>query len=65
MPTVLHILKCDDHDKLACPSALSEDRINWGMHWGMLAVFSCADSCTLSREEFVVIQKEPTDDDPL
>jgi len=29
---------------------------NGGMDWGALAVYSCPDSCDLSREEFVVAQ---------
>jgi hypothetical protein len=66
MPSVLHVLQCDDHVQTMVPSTTATSStstshpIHGGMNWGILAVYSCAHSCTQSREEFVVVQ-EPAD----
>ena len=60
MPSVLHVLKCDDHAHKSCTSHENYG----GMNWGVLAVYSCSQSCSQSIEEFVVVQ-ESADGEPV
>jgi len=49
MPTVLSVLKVEEE-------AWREGGREEGMDWGMLAVYSCVDSCQEGREEGVLVQ---------
>jgi hypothetical protein len=65
MPAVLHTLDVDRY-KVSKHGSDSDnkgtiemvmDKEEGGMNWGAIAVYSCAASCELSREEFVVVQE--------
>jgi len=63
MPSLLNVLDVDKYSyidthnnssKLTIEQVLSKNE--GGMNWGVLAVYSCSDSCNQSIEEFVIIQ---------
>ena len=67
LPSVLFALNVDIHaqthpqptssgSKTAEEDGMEQKMNNGGMDWGALAVYSCPDSCDMSREEFVVAQ---------
>ncbi len=62
MPSVLHVL---DVDRYASGSQKSDGLIelisSGGMNWGVIAVYSCPESCEKSREEFVIVQDAVSD----
>jgi len=33
------------------------------MNWGVISVYSCSESCSVSREEFVIVQASVDDID--
>mmetsp|Transcript_9037 Transcript_9037/g.13432 ORF Transcript_9037/g.13432 Transcript_9037/m.13432 type:complete len:413 (-) Transcript_9037:260-1498(-) len=47
MPSILHVLNVDDYNK---------DDSDGGTNFGVVAVYSCANSCDASQEEFVLVQ---------
>ena len=71
MPSILHLLDVDSYcinaseTSIAPPSTSKhgmdiEQAMNketGGMNWGTVAVYSCRDSCSVSNEEFVIIQE--------
>ncbi len=69
MPSLLHLLGVDFHCSDTKHSTKRNPKTNaidveeimnkdsGGMNWGVIAVYSCPDSCIHSREEFVVIQE--------
>ena len=65
MPSALHTLDVDSckvakHGMDSSNNNIIEmamDKEEGGMNWGAIAVYSCAVSCELSREEFVVVQE--------
>lgn len=63
MPSVLHVLDVDKYSSLDKEEEFSNDleftlnKNHGGMNWGCIAVYSCAESCDRSHEEFVVVQE--------
>jgi len=65
MPSILHVLDVDQHTTSIDSGGAQggEPMIEWamnkstgGMNWGVIAVYSCSQSCDQSREEFVIVQ---------
>ena len=67
LPSVLFSLNVDMHaqthpqptsngSKTTKEDGMEQKMNNGGMDWGALVVYSCPDSCDMSREEFVVAQ---------
>jgi hypothetical protein len=62
MPYLLHLLnnveqpkeEDDEHKQIGSNAMQGEE----GMSWGTIAVYSCCNSCDLSREEYVVVHNE-------
>ena len=75
MPTTLHFLNVDHYATSSCTSKASSSKNKQqdssvvddadlefgGMNWGVIAIYSCADSCNESREEVCVIQASVDD----
>mmetsp|Transcript_12971 Transcript_12971/g.26653 ORF Transcript_12971/g.26653 Transcript_12971/m.26653 type:complete len:91 (+) Transcript_12971:261-533(+) len=62
---MLHVLDVDSNANLNDKNLDVMDLVSrGGMNWGAVAVYSCPESCDLSREEFVVVQAS-LDDDPV
>mmetsp|Transcript_20386 Transcript_20386/g.42755 ORF Transcript_20386/g.42755 Transcript_20386/m.42755 type:complete len:501 (-) Transcript_20386:114-1616(-) len=65
LPSMLHVLDVDSNANLNDKNLDVMDLVSrGGMNWGAVAVYSCPESCDLSREEFVVVQAS-LDDDPV
>jgi len=70
MPSILHLLDVDsyceestsDSTSLNIEDVLSKNK--GGMNWGVIAVYSCSNSCFESTEEFVIVQ-ESADANPV
>ena len=59
LPSVLHVLDVDryasgGHKQKS--DGLIELISSGGMNWGVIAVYSCPESCDKSREEFIIVQ---------
>ena len=76
MPTTLHFLNVDQYTTSTFSSKVSSSKNNQnssniddvdldfdagGMNWGVIAIYSCPDSCNESREEVCVIQASVDD----
>lgn len=68
MPSLLHLLEVDKY----CKESTTNQKTNLeqvlnknegGMNWGVIAIYSCSNSCNQSIEEYVVIQ-ESVDTNP-
>jgi hypothetical protein len=64
MPSVLHVLEVDKYSNLVNNERSNSNDLEFtlskdhgGMNWGCIAVYSCAESCDRSHEEFVVVQE--------
>jgi len=62
MPSLLHILSVEKFAPSPTLSSNSEPNsndiiTNKGMNWGVIAVYSCCNSCDESREEYVIVQE--------
>ena len=74
MPSILHLLDVDSFCKEDNTTASTEvGRLNiedvlcknkGGMNWGVIAIYSCSNSCYESTEEFVIVQ-ESADANPV
>ncbi len=76
MPSILHLLEVDSHyqkknlnsndNSKGNETDILEyelDKNEGGMNWGVIAIYSCQNSCDVSYEEFVVVQ-ESVDSNP-
>ena len=62
MPSALHILNVDEFNNTAEATDKKDHTIesmfqSSGMNWGVIAIYSCHNSCEVSNQEFVVVQK--------
>ncbi len=66
MPSMLHVLDVDSNANYLGDVSLDVLELvsTGGMNWGSVAIYSCPESCDLSREEFVIVQ-ESIDEDPV
>lgn len=66
MPSLLHILQVDEYSNFGkeCDDVANLFQSKeGGMSWGVIAVYSCPESClSHTREEYVVVQ-DPMDGD--
>jgi hypothetical protein len=64
LPSVLHVLDVDSH-ATGGRNEKSNDLLDLisagGMNWGVIAIYSCPESCDDSREEFVIVQEAVSD----
>lgn len=64
LPSALHVLDVDSH-ATGGRSEKRDDLLDLisagGMNWGVIAVYSCPESCDESREEFIIVQDAVSD----
>ena len=68
MPSLLHLLDVDKYYKETNKNNKVElehilNKNEGGMNWGVIAIYSCSNSCNQSMEEYVVLQ-ESIDSNP-
>lgn len=57
MPSLLYLLDVDKYYKQDSSLEKVLNKDEGGMNWGVIAVYSCSNSCKQSAEEFIVIQE--------
>ena len=68
MPSLLHLLDVDKYYKDTSKNHKADlehilSKNEGGMNWGVIAVYSCSNSCNQRMEEYVVLQ-ESIDSNP-